>query len=1079
MTLSEVFIRRPVLSVVVSLLILLMGLQSALSLAVRQYPKVEDTVITVTTAYPGAASELIQGFITTPIAQAVSSTENVDYVTSSSQQGKSSVLVHMRLGADPDKALTEVLAKVQTVRGILPQDAEDPIVIKGTGFNLPLMFVGFWSKAMTPQQISEYLTRVVSPRLATVPGVAETRTLGAPNFAMRIWLDPIQLASHNVTAAEVSAAIRNANFLAAPGKVQSEVYAYAVQTDTTLRTPEAFGMLPLRGSGEQVVRLRDVARVELGAQNYDERVILKDGEGVFIAIFTTPGANPLEVAKAIRVLFPSIEANMPPGLKMQINYDSSVPIQASIHEVFKTMAEAVLIVILVIFLFLGSLRTVLIPTVTIPLSLVGVCFVLLALGYSINLMTLLAMVLAIGLVVDDAIVVVENVHRHLDMGQKPIDAAISAMKEIFGPIIAMTITLAAVYAPIGFVQGLTGTLFREFAYALAGAVIISGVIAVTLSPMMSSRILKHETDEGEEGSRRAAEGAERFFVRLAGAHAARLGWLRRLISNTAVFFEHFPQHIDRVFARLSARYQSLLRAALAQRIWIAGLVVVVLGTTFVLFKSTPGELAPKEDEGFVMAFVTGPRYATADYTAEVLKRFGTAVGELPEEQTDFGMIGLFGGVNSGFRGFVLKPWSERGKSAMVLEKELQKKASTVSGAGLAVIVPSTLPGTGDGLPVQYVLRTVGDPDQVYAVAEKVVQRAMQSGRFIIVQNSMSYDLPQVKIEIDRERAAALGVPVSDIGATLSTLMSEAWVSRFDQGNRSYQVIPQVNPADRFDPEKMGQFYVRGQSGSMVPLSALVTIKTDAGPQAIEQFNQLNSATLSAIPMPGTTLNDAIQVLRDIAKEVMPDGFFEEYAGQARIAAQEGNSLAMAFIFAVLVIYLVLAAQFESFRDPLIIMTAVPLSIFGALVPLNLGAVLQVNGASVNIYSQLGLITLVGLIAKHGILLVQFANDRRAAGVSREEAIIEAAHVRLRPILMTTAAMVMGVMPLLIASGAGASARFSIGLVIASGMAVGTVFTLFVVPVFYTYISKREVAVKTSAQALAYEDEFAERRRRAH
>jgi multidrug efflux pump len=1045
MNFSEIFIRRPVLSIVLSLLILLMGLQGAQSLAVRQYPKIDETVIGVRTFYAGASAALIQGFITDPVSKAVASAEDVDYVTSSSSQSSSNVSVHMRLGTDPDKALTNVMTKVQSVRGTLPREAEDPVVTKGTGYNQPLLYIGFWSEKMNQQQIAEYLIRVVAPLLSTVPGVADARVIGSPSFAMRIWLDPMRLAAHNITAAEVTQAIQRSNFLSAPGKIKSELYAYAVETDTTLRTPEAFGMLPLRGQGNDVVRLRDVAKVELGPQNYDFGVRLEEGKGVFIGMFPTPAANPLDVAKGVHALFPSIKANLPPGLSAQIDYDGAAPIEASIHEVFVTMAEAVGVVILVILLFLGSARTVLIPTVTIPLSLVGVCFVLSMLGYSINLLTLLAMVLAIGLVVDDAIVVVENVHRHLALGQKPREAAIAAMKEILGPVVAMTITLAAVYAPIGFVQGLTGALFREFAFALAGAVIISGFIAVTLSPMMSARILKHE----DHDRHRRAETFPAALARKRPAFARAMLALRNLVAD-------LPEYSDRSFAWLAERYQALLRSALALRGSIVLLSGLVLLTAAVLFMRTPSELAPKEDEGFAMTRIMGPRYATTPYMEDVLNRFNAAVGKLPDTQTTFSIVGGFGGPNSVFHAFVLKPWSERRPISKIVD-QIQKAAGTVPGAQIAVFPATSLPGASDGFPVQYVIRSTASFDHVYDVAQQIRAKAMQSGRFMMLENSATYDAPQVRIEVDRERAATLGVSVSDIGSTLSTLMSEGWVSRFDRDDHSYQVIPQVSQLDRYDPESMGHFYVRSHSGDMVPLSALVKIATKAGPQSIDQFNQLNAATIGGVPTPGTTLGEAIDTLRNIAHQVMPDGFFEDFTGQARLSQQEGSSLGIAFIFAVIVIYLVLAAQFESFRDPLIIMTAVPLSIFGALVPLNIGSMifLRVNGASLNIYTQLGLITLVGLIAKHGILLVQFANDRRAAGVPLEEAIIESARVRLRPILMTTAAMVMGVVPLLFASGAGAAARFAIGLVIASGMAIGTCFTLFVVPVFYTYIARKD------------------------
>ena len=710
-------------------------------------------------------------------------------------------------------------------------------------------------------------------------------------------------------------------------------------------------------------------------------------------------------------MLPSLKGQLPPGMDVIMVYDSTVFINASIGEVFKTVGEAVVIVVLVIFLFLGSVRSVFIPVITIPLSLVGVCFILFLLGYSINLLTMLAMVLAIGLVVDDAIVVVENIHRHIEEGERPLDAAVHGMREIFTAIIAMTITLAAVYAPIGFTQGLTGSLFREFAFALAGAVIISGFIAVTVSPMMSSLLLQPHEQE----------------------------------SPTSLV-----ARIDRVFDWLSVRYARALSAALDSRPALLGVVVAILGTLIFMFLNTKSELAPTEDQGALFALITGPRYATSDYTKHYVDQFADVVGPVPEANRQFSIVGFGGGAAGGNVGIAVwrfVPWSERSRGASEIQQQIQRGLSRVPGVEALVFNPPSLPGTG-GLPVQYVIRSVGSPDQVYEVAEALKAESMKSGKFFVVQDSLAFDLPRAQMLIDRDRAAALGVKVEDIGTTLNVLLSQSRISRFDRDNRSYDVIPQVDQQYRLDPEALGRFYVRSQDGHMVPLSALTKMETRAGPVAIEQFNQLNSATLSALPAPGVTSSEGLQAMREAAARVMPTGFFEDYAGESRLTLQEGNSLALAFVLAVLIIYLVLAAQFESFREPLIIMIAVPLSIFGAMIPLYLGF------GTLNIYTQVGLITLVGLITKHGILMVQFAKQRLAAGADPRAAIEEAARVRLRPILMTTAAMVLGVMPLVIASGAGAASRHAIGLVIVMGMGVGTMFTLFIVPMFYTYIAER-------------------------
>lgn len=1007
MNITELFIRRPVLSIVVSLLIILLGAQGLLNLQVRQYPEVDETTITITTTYVGAGAELMQGFITTPIAKAVSSAEGVDYVTSQSLLGVSKVSIRMRLNTDPDAALTEVTAKVQQVRAQLPTDAEDPVVVKGTGESFALMYLTFASTKMTPEQVTEYLTRVVQPRFATLQGVGSAEILGGRDFAMRVWIDPIRLASRGLTAAEVVAAIRANNFLSAPGKTQNDYVAYALQSRTTVQTPEAFGALPVKSIGDQIVRLRDVAHVALGSKSTDVKVTFNGQEGTFIGISPTPSANPLTVAKEVEKAVQDIQTILPEGMTAEVVYDASNFISESIEEVFKTIAEATLIVILVILLFLGSFRSVLIPVLTIPLSLIGVGFFLFILGYSINLLTLLAMVLAIGLVVDDAIVVVENIHRHIEEGHNPLDAAILGMKEIFAPIITMTITLAAVYAPIGFTQGLTGSLFREFAFTLAGAVVISGIVAVTLSPMMSARLLKPHKPGGDK----------------------------------------FARYVDTTFTKVEGFYGRRLSGSLDHRRATLAVVGLLMVTMVFLFTKTSSELAPEEDQGVFLGFITAPKYANSDYTQLFAYDFTKAAEKIPEIDDGFLIVGIDGG-GSGFVGFKLKEWSKRTRKPAAIQQEIAALLGESAGIQAFVFSPPSLPGGGDGLPIQYVVRSTNEMPRVYEVAEQIRQKAQASGKFIVVQNSITYETPRAVIEIDRDRAASLGVPVSDIGTTLGALVGGASISKFDLDSRSYDVITQVSKQSRFNPDQLTQYYIRSSEGSMVPLSALVNIRTDAAPAAIDQFNQLNSATISALPLPGVTTADGLATIREIAQQAMPAEFFEDFAGQSRLEIQEGNAIGLAFVLAIIVIYLVLAAQFESFRDPFIIMMSVPLSLFGALAFLNLGL------ATLNIYTQVGLITLIGLITKHGILLVEFANEQQVKhGLDKRAAIEEAARVRLRPILMTTAAMVLGVLPLLIASGAGAAARFSMGIVIASGMALGTFFTLFVVPMFYTLIAK--------------------------
>ncbi|MBZ9991439.1 efflux RND transporter permease subunit [Mesorhizobium sp. BH1-1-5] len=1010
MSFSDLFIRRPVLSTVLACMILLLGFQGIFGLSIRQYPKVDETAITITTAYPGASADLIQGFISAPIARAVASTENIDYVTSSSRPSSSTVTVQMKLGSNPDVALAEVLSKVQGVRGTLPDASKDPVIVKGTGQQFAMMYISMQNPNMTKEQLTEYIERVIRPRISTVEGVADVQIFGAQEYSMRIWIDPIRLAARGATAVDVLTAINNSNFLSAPGNTQNEYVVSSISVHSTLQTPEAFAQLPIRSTDGQVVRLRDVARVELGAENTDTRVSFNGKPGTFLAIFPTPAANPLTTAAALTKLVPQVQDTLPKGMTIEIVYDATGQISASIEEVFKTIGEAVAIVVVVILLFLGSFRSVMMPIVTIPLSLIGVCFILFAVGYSINLLSLLAMVLAIGLVVDDAIVVVENIHRHMEEDHmSPMQAAFNGMREIATAIIAMTMTLAAVFAPLAFTGGLTGALFREFAVTLAGSVVLSGLIAITITPMMSARLLK------------------------AGQHG------------------RFQRIVDGTFTRVEHVYERAVTASLRNRPVTLIIVIALVALTGFMFTKTSTELAPEEDQGFLLSIVTAPRYATSDYTETYVNQILGLVKDIPETRAQFSAVAFGGATNSAFVGFAFKDWAERKRNSKALQADIQGRISKVAGVEAFVFAPPTLPGSGGGLPISMVVRSTGDPSEVFEQAEKIKNKAQASGRFIVVQNSMAYDAPQVTVTIDRERAAALNLPIADIGNTLTLLVGGAEVAQFDRDSNSYDIIPQVPQEFRDNPEKLGEYFVRSVDGKMVPLSAVVKISTNASPAAIEQFNQLNSSTISALPLPGVTTGDGLKVLEDLAKETLPDTFFVDYSGQSRQEKEQGNTILIAFAAAVIVIYLVLAAQFESFRDPLIIMMAVPLSIFGAIVPLNIGL------GTLNIYTQVGLITLIGLITKHGILLVEFANQQREMhGMRRRDAIIASAKVRLRPILMTTAAMALGVVPLIVSSGAGAAARYSMGLVIFTGILVGTMFTLFVVPMFYTFIASKDL-----------------------
>ncbi len=1010
MNISEIFIRRPVLSTVLAALILFLGLASVVNLPVRQYPEVEETVVTITTVYPGAAPDLIQGFITSPIAAAVSTTENIEYVTTTSAQSASVVTVQMQLGADPDIALTEVMSKVQQVRGQLPADSEDPVIVKGTGMTFALMYLAVQNPNMTAEQLTEYLERVVSPRVTNIDGVAQMQIMGGAEYAMRVWLDPLQMAARGVTASDILGAIRSSNFLSAPGKTENEYFIYSLTLDSTVQSAEAFGALPLVQGKNGTVRLRDVARIELASGSTEAIVTFAGQPGIFIGIIPAPGENQLDVATNVLTALPALRDTLPQGMTVELVYDSTETISASIEEVFKTIAEAVAIVVVVILLFLGSFRSVLMPIVTIPLSLIGVCSVMLALGYSINLLTLLAMVLAIGLVVDDAIVVVENIHRHIDDGMKPARAAIQGMKEITGPVIAMTITLAAVLAPLAFTGGLTGSLFTEFALTLAGSVVISGIVALTITPAMSARLLSHD-----------APG-------------------------------RFQRIVDRVLTGVSNWYERRVSSSLDYRPVTFLMVAVLLGVTGFMFVNTSSELAPEEDQGALFAILNAPRYASLDYTDAFTKEIGKRTADIEEVRTSFSVAGMGGASNTGFYIWALKDWAERSRSQAEIQAEIQSTLDGSPGVQGYVFAPPSLPGAGGGLPISMVLQSIHSPDRVFEVAEEIRLKAMQSGKFIVVQNSLAFDAPQVRVTIDRDRAAQLGVAVSDIGATLGILVGGGAVAQFDVDSNSYDVITQVPQDWRDNPERLTEFFVRSATGQMVPLSSVVQINPGVSAAAIEQFNQLNSATLSGMAMIGLSTGDALAELERIAAETLPDGFFVDYSGQSRLEKSEGNTILLAFAAALVVIYLVLAAQFESFRDPFIILMSVPLSIFGAMLPLFFGV------STLNIYTQVGLITLIGLITKHGILMVEFANQQREDhGRSRRDAIVAAARTRLRPILMTTAAMALAVVPLIIAEGAGAAARQAMGLVIFTGLLIGTVFTLFVVPMFYTLISRSDAA----------------------
>jgi len=1001
MKFTDLFIKRPVLASVVSLLILLFGINSLTKMSIRQYPRMDNAVITVTTSYPGADANLIAGFITTPLEGAVASAEGIDYMTSTSVQGLSTITLTVKLNFNPQIAFTDVMSKVQQTLNQLPPQSQQPVIMKKSDTSTPLMYISLDSEDMTSQQITDYAMRVVKPQLETVDGVAQADILGGKKYAMRIFLDPVKLGALHVTPSDVFKVLANNNFLTAAGSTKGEYVAINIRAETNLSNVQEFNQLIVRSNKNSIIRLRDVGNVELGTENYDSSVTFDGKKAVFIAITPTPLANPLTVISAARRLFPSIQKQFPPSLTGTIVYDATDYIRASIMEVTKTIAEAAMIVIVVIFLFLGSIRSVLVPIVTIPLSLIGVCTLMLFLGYSINLLTLLAFVLAIGLVVDDAIVVLENIHRHIEEGKTPFDAAISGAREIAAPIVAMTITLAAVYAPIGFMEGLTGALFKEFAFTLASAVIISGIIALTLSPMMCSKILSADNTSGV-----------------------------------------FVQRMDVFFNTLKVRYQGMLHGLLDTRAIMLVFAATVLLVLPWLYSHTPKETAPEEDQGFFFVVSNAPQYATLNYIEAFTKSFDKIYQGFSETAHFFTING-----HTTMSGIVLKPWNKRSKSQFSMKQPLQVKLDQVTGLKSFAVIPPALPGGGGGTPVQFVIKTTSDFQSLLDVSDKLIDGARKSGLFIYLDNSLKFNQPEIELKINRSKASDLGLDMQAIGDSLSSALSGGYVNFFELQGRSYQVIPQLDRSFRLTPQQLGQIYLRSKSGNMVPLSTIVTPIERTQPNSLTHFQQLNSATIQGVMMPGTTLGQGISFLQEAANDTLPKGFAYDYAGQSRQFTQESDALIMAFFLAILVIFLVLAAQYESYRDPLIILISVPMSICGALIPLNLGI------ASINIYTQVGLITLIGLISKHGILIVDFANHlQRQKKLDRRAAVEEAAAIRLRPILMTTAAMVFGVFPLLIATGAGAVSRFDIGLVISAGLLIGTCFTLFVVPTMYTYLA---------------------------
>jgi multidrug efflux pump len=1023
MKFTDLFIKRPVLSCVVSLLILIAGLQAIRSLSVRQYPRSDIAVVQVATVYVGANADLVRGFITTPLERVIASAEGIDYMESSSTQGMSAITVHLKLNYDTNAALTQIQSKVAQVRNDLPPEAEAPIIdLQTADQQFAAMYLAFSSSDLDRNQITDYLTRVVQPKLSAINGVQRADILGKRTFAMRIWLKPGRMAALGISPSMVWNSLANNNYLSALGRTKGSMVSVNLVANTDLRTADDFKNLVVKQDGGTIVKLGEVADVALGAETYDDDVRFNGEGATFMGIWVLPTANSLDVIKQVRAEIPEIRAQLPAGMKVGIPYDSTAYIQDAIHEVLSTLTETLIIVIIVIFLFLGSFRSVLIPIVAIPISLIGAVFLMLLAGFTINLLTLLAIVLSVGLVVDDAIVMVENVERHLHEGKTPFKAAIDAARELVGPIIAMTITLAAVYAPVGIQGGLTGALFREFAFTLAGAVIVSGVVALTLSPMMGSKLLRQgDTERGFAGFvNRRFEG-----VRL---------WYHRALSRTL-------------------QYRPVVLT-----LW---LIVAALMIPFYLFSQK--ELAPKEDQGVVFGVIQASPNSTLDQTKLFSKQVYDVGHSFPEVASIFQVTN----PNGGFVGMVTKPWSERTKTPQQLLLESTGPLSKIAGIRVIPLTPPPLPGAGN-FPVDFVIASSAEPKQLEAFANQLVAKAFQSGMFIYADSDLKYDQPQTEVVFDRDKLRSEGVDLSQVGKDLSTMLGGNYVNRFSIQGQSYKVIPQVKRVDRLTPEQLPQIYVTGAGGKLVPLSTFATLKTTSEPRSLNKFQQLNAVRIQGVIPPGVSLDQALTFLETQAKQILPRGYTIDYAGESRQLRTEGSKFLGVFLLSAVLIYLVLAAQFESFRDPFIILSgSVPLAISGALLFSFLGL------TTLNIYSQVGLITLVGLVSKNGILIVEFANHLQTTGKDKIAAVIEAASTRLRPILMTTAATIVGHFPLVLAKGPGAGARNSIGIMLVTGMFIGTVFTLFVVPSIYVLVARKHTSLAVVEDELGDDDVLAE------
>ncbi|GAB4222002.1 MAG: efflux RND transporter permease subunit [Francisella sp.] len=1027
MRLIDVFIRRPVLSISISLMIIVVGIGSFFKLQIRQYPYMDSATINITTAYPGANPSTIQAFVTRPLESAVGSSKGIDYMTSESSLGVSNITLYVKLGYNTNDVLSEVVQNVNSVLNKLPKDIYSPAIKVNPADNFPALILAFTSKTMTTSQISAYINSELTPKLLAQGGLSDVNVWGNMPYAMRIYPNKTLMAKYGITPTELAQAVGSNSLVSAGGQIQGPYINYTLNPETSMSTAQEYRSLIVKKIGDQVIRLGDVAKVELGAQSYNSSVYFDGKNAVLAGAIVAPDENPLNVVDKLVKQLPNIKASLPNGLNVDIAYNSTLYIKSSIKEVLQTLLEAVIIVSVVMFLFLGSLRAIIIPIVAIPLSIIGSFFLMSLMGFSINLLTLLAMILAIGLVVDDAIVVLENIYRHIEDGMEPFAATIKGAREIANPVILMTLTLIIVYAPIGMMSGFTGQLFTEFAYSLAGAVLISGIVAYTLSPMMCSKVLNRE-----------------------------------MMSSKLV------KAIDNIFGKLATQYKKLLIFVLDIKPAIAIVGIIVLASCFIMGKGIKSELAPNEDMGFLGVMGQAPSSANINYLDTFGKKLASTLDEIPGKQNTFILDGVMGS-NVIFGGFIMKPWDERKISQQKAANIAQEKVSKLAGIQTFVFQAPALPGAPRGAPLSLVIQSINGYDAINEVTNKVIEAMMKSGLFVFAQSDLKFDNPVVDIDIDREKAGILGISMSDIARTLAYSYAGGYINYFFLNGYSFQVIPQLARDQMLTQEQLGNIYIRSDNvndlfDSEVPLSSLVTFKTKGQPLKLSTFQQLNSATISAVMLPGVTQGQAIEYVKNVVKNILPAGFSYDFAGSARQYVENSNTMMIAFAFALILIFLALAAQFESFRDSLVILVTVPMAISGALIPLYVGQYLGASWASLNIYTQLGLVTLIGLISKQGIMVVEFANQlQEHQGMSKYEAIITASSTRLRPILMTVSAMVVGVIPLVTSTGAGAVSRNCIGVVISSGLIIGAIFSLFVLPVVYMYISSDKAkSVKNEA-----------------